>query len=101
MCGSSDSRDRTQPSNVNRNRTGVDATENRAEQRRVERYGSWATTLGAVLVSFLVVPWGLTYYFVVHGPSAGDGPEMLVVGLVALLPGFLMGGTALWVAAHD
>jgi len=56
-------------------------------------------TLGAVVVSLLVVPGALTYLLNVHGPPpAGDG--LTILGLVALLPGFLMGGAALCVSAH-
>lgn len=56
-------------------------------------------TYGGLLVSLLVVPSGLTYYFT-HYSAPGDSLTMTIVGLVALLPGFLMGGTALWVAAQ-
>lgn len=68
--------------------------------RRLAQTASWVLTLGAVFGSLLVVPGGLTYYFVVHGPPE-DGPEMLAVGLVSMLPGVLLGTTALWVMAHD
>ena len=64
---------------------------------------NWSTlmTLFAIFVSLVVVPGGLTYYLLVHGPSEGSSLTMTIIGLIALLPGFLMGGGALWVTAHD
>lgn len=56
-------------------------------------------TLGGVFISLLVIPSGLTYFFTQYG-APGDSQMMAIVGLVALLPGFVMGGTALWVAAQ-
>jgi len=59
----------------------------------------WGLTLGSIVVSLLVVPVGLSVQFAVRGPPTGDGS--VVVGTVALLPGFLLGATALWVAACE
>lgn len=57
-------------------------------------------TYGSILVSFLLVPWGLTYYIMQYGPPTGKGPGILIMALIILSPGFLMGGTALWLAAQ-
>jgi len=56
--------------------------------------------LAAILVSLVVVPAGLTYLFLARGPPSGDGLRTVTLGLVAMLPGVLMGSTALWVAAR-
>jgi hypothetical protein len=61
---------------------------------------SWWATLGAVFLSLLVVPRGLTYYFATVGPPASDGALAMLIGLVALVPGFLMGAAGLWVCAR-
>jgi hypothetical protein len=58
-------------------------------------------TLSPIVVSVLGIPGGLTYYFVVDGPPEGNGAATLLVGVIALLPGVLMGTTALWIAAHN
>lgn len=63
--------------------------------------GSWAMTLSTIFISLLVVPGGLTYYLLKHGPPEENSSRMVTVGLIALLPGVLMGAGALWVAAHD
>lgn len=59
---------------------------------------SWVLTLGSIFISLLVVPGSLTYFFSDHGPLTGDAS--LTVGVIALVPGFLMGATGLWVAAQ-
>ncbi|MWV39221.1 hypothetical protein [Natrialba sp. INN-245] len=62
--------------------------------------GSWTVTLGAIAVSLLLIPGGLTYFFANGGLAAVDGSSTVVIGLIAMLPGVLMGSTALWVAAQ-
>ncbi|MEY7849704.1 hypothetical protein AB7C87_10965 [Natrarchaeobius sp. A-rgal3] len=62
--------------------------------------GSWMVTLGTIAVSLLLIPGGLTYFFSNGGLAAVDGSRMIVVGLIAMLPGILMGSTALWVTAQ-
>jgi len=60
---------------------------------------SWrAGVLSAVFISVLVIPAGLTYYFVMLGPPETSHEEF-TIGLLAMLPGFLMGGSGLLVAA--
>lgn len=85
---------------MNERRDAAERPPNPTRDRTLARAGSWTLTLGAVFGSLLVVPGGLTYYFVVHGPP-GEGAEMLAVGLVSMLPGVVLGATALWVMAHD
>lgn len=58
-------------------------------------------TFASLFVSLLLIPAGLTVYLTGSGAPPGDGLETTVFGFLALLPGFLMGGAALWVAAHD
>ena len=55
----------------------------------------WVLVLGSILVSLVVAPATVYYSLVASG-----GLPVRVVGLLALVPGFLMGGTALWVAAR-
>ncbi len=50
--------------------------------------GSWMVTLGTIAVSLLLIPGGLTYFFSNGGLAAVDGSRMIVVGLIAMLPGF-------------
>ena len=73
----------------------------RRERRDASVRAPWFPTLGAIAVSLLVVPGGLSYLFAAYGPRAVIGSRVLLVGLVAMLPGVLMGATALWVSAHD
>lgn len=60
---------------------------------------SWVATIGAIVISLVLVPGALIYVFRVSGPPSG-GPLTLVIGVFALVPGFLMGATGLWVAAR-
>jgi hypothetical protein len=54
--------------------------------------------VSAVFISVLVIPAGLTYYFAVVGPPETTS-EQFTIGILAMLPGFLMGGVGLLVAA--
>jgi len=56
--------------------------------------------LGSVGASFVAVPAALTYVFAVRGVSSVGDAGMQALGLVAMLPGLLMGAAALWVAAR-
>lgn len=60
---------------------------------------SWMVTIGAILTSLVLVPGVLTYVLRIASPLSG-GPQSVVIGLIALVPGFLMGATGLWVAAR-
>lgn len=53
-----------------------------------------------VVASLVVVPAGLGALFLGPGAPAPDSTAFLVVGVIAMAPGFLMGGAALWVAAR-
>ena len=55
----------------------------------------WALVLGSILVSLIVTP-GVVYYALVVSRKVPFSD----IGVLALVPGFLMGGTALWVAAR-
>ncbi|QLD90347.1 hypothetical protein HWV07_15405 [Natronomonas salina] len=59
----------------------------------------WPLILGGILVSILLVPL-VTYHQLVVSPIVKSGESFLLIGLIALLPGFLMGGIGLWVAAR-
>lgn len=60
---------------------------------------SWRTgVLSAVFLSVLVIPVGLTYYFLMLGPPETSHQEF-AIGIIAMLPGFLMGGSGLLMAA--
>jgi len=56
--------------------------------------------LGSVGASFVAIPAVLTYLFAVRGVSSAGDAEIQALGLVAMLPGLLMGTAALWVAAR-
>lgn len=88
---------------MNRDVGGAESGEpsSAAAERSRARDASRAATLAAVVASLLFVPGWLTYQFQVYGPPTGDGSAAAIVGVVAVVPGFLMGATALWVAAHD
>jgi hypothetical protein len=58
----------------------------------------WPLVLAGVVVSLLVVPALLSLHLAARPPTAAGTP--LLVGLVAMLPGVLMGGIGLWVAAR-
>lgn len=62
---------------------------------------SWAVPLGVVCLSLLAVPGWLTYRLLVRGVPESGSPEMLAVGLVAMLPGVAMGAGALYAAARN
>lgn len=55
---------------------------------------------GSIGASFVVVPGVLTFLFSVRGLSSVGNAGMQALGLVAMLPGLLMGATALWIAAR-
>jgi hypothetical protein len=55
----------------------------------------WDATVACVLLSLTVVP--LLVFYALTRPT---GLSPLGIGLLAMLPGFLMGGAALWVAAR-
>lgn len=61
---------------------------------------SKAAIYASVLVSFLVVPVGIVTMYVTTGPPEPGTPGMLAFGLVTMMPGVLLGGTALLVAAQ-
>lgn len=59
----------------------------------------WPLVVGSIAVSVLVVPLVLLSIL----PSSltqASGPGILAVGVLAMLPGFLMGATGLWVSAR-
>jgi hypothetical protein len=45
------------------------------------------------------VPVGLWSYFALYEPPISSGVEMGLLSVLVMLPGPLMGATALWVAA--
>lgn len=55
----------------------------------------WYAVIGAVFLSLVIMPAVVFYFLVIS-----DGVPLTVIGLLAMLPGFLMGGAALWVAAR-
>lgn len=83
-------------------RTGNDlqTTEPTSPASSVSRQSWRAGVLCAVFISVLVIPAGLTYYFVVLGPP-DTSSEQFTVGFLVMLPGLLMGGSGLLVTALD
>lgn len=59
-----------------------------------------ALVLGCVGASFVVVPGILTYLFGIRGVVSIGSVGVQGLGLVAMLPGLLMGAAGLWVAAR-
>jgi hypothetical protein len=59
----------------------------------------WPLVLCGILASLLLVPLFLYVQLVVRPPVLSGSP-FLHIGLLALAPGFLMGGIGLWLAAR-
>ena len=59
----------------------------------------WAFVLAGIVVSILLVPLFLYVAFSFDPLALSDG-SFLPIGLLAMLPGFLMGGIGLWTAAR-
>lgn len=55
----------------------------------------WYAIIGAILLSLVVTPAVVFYFLVIS-----NGLPLTVIGMLAMLPGVLMGGTALWVTAR-
>ena len=58
----------------------------------------WPFVLIGIAVSVLVVP--LYLYSRLAVAAAAPGGPSLLLGLLAMVPGFLMGGLGLWTAAR-
>ncbi|MFC6938943.1 hypothetical protein ACFQE8_03085 [Salinirubellus sp. GCM10025818] len=59
----------------------------------------WPLVVGGVGLSLVLVPL-LVYLRLVIRPAVLAGTPFLYAGLLATLPGFLMGGIGIWVAAR-
>lgn len=59
----------------------------------------WPLILGGLGLSILVVP-GLVYWRLVHPSSFPLAVPFGYVAMLAMAPGFLMGGVGLWMAAR-
>ncbi|SDQ31354.1 hypothetical protein [Natronobacterium texcoconense] len=58
-----------------------------------------ALVVASILTSLVVIPGVVLYLFTVRGvPTSSAG--YLGAGVLAMLPGLMMGATALWVAAR-
>lgn len=62
--------------------------------------GDMLLVYGSIAASLVLVPAFLTFQFVVRGLAPTGDLEVFGVGLVAMLPGLLMGATSLWIAAR-
>lgn len=62
------------------------------------------TGVGAIIVglvlSLVIVPTAVYYLLVVRAAATTGASTVLVVGTLAMVPGFLMGGLGLWTAAR-
>lgn len=58
-----------------------------------------AVVVGSIAISLVVIPAILSFVFVIRGAPSPDS-DPLALGLIAMLPGVLMGATSLWVAAR-
>lgn len=83
---------------MSRTGTDVQTTEPTSPERDALRPSWRAGVLSAVFISLLVIPAGLTYYFLILGPPE-TSYEQFTIGFLAMLPGFAMGGAGLLVAA--
>lgn len=59
----------------------------------------WPLVVGGIGLSLVLVPL-FVYLRLVVRPAVLSGTPFLYAGLLATLPGFLMGGIGLWVAAR-
>ena len=59
----------------------------------------WPLITGGLFVSLLIIPLSL-YVRLVMDPPILSGIPFRLVGILALAPGFLMGGIGLWMAAR-
>lgn len=59
----------------------------------------WPFILGGVFTAILVVP-SVLYVKLVVDPISLSGLPLLLLGTIAMLPGFVMGGLGLWTAAR-
>ena len=60
----------------------------------------WALVLVAIAVSLFVVPGFVLSSLLIRGTLRFGSTGYLGAGLIAMLPGVLMGGTGLWIAAR-
>ena len=62
--------------------------------------GDWYLIIGAIVASVLVIPGFVLSQVLLRGTLRIGGSGYLAAGLVAMLPGVLMGATGLWIAAR-
>lgn len=56
--------------------------------------------LAGLVVSLVIVPAAVYYLFVVRAAATTGAQSVTVVGGIAMVPGFVMGGIGLWTAAR-
>lgn len=60
----------------------------------------WYLILGSVFASFVLVPASVGYVVLVRGPPDPGTLAFFAFATVVMVPGLLLGGTGLWVAAR-
>ncbi|WP_226008035.1 hypothetical protein [Natrinema salinisoli] len=59
----------------------------------------WPLIIAGIVVSILLIPLFVSWQLVINPTGIADLP-FLVIGFIAMLPGVLMGGIGLWMAAR-
>lgn len=59
----------------------------------------WPLIVAGIVISILLIPLFVYWQVVINPDGIADLP-FLVTGFVAMLPGVLMGGVGLWMAAR-